>query len=117
MTSKGLTTRLVRLAHSRIRKAKSLFDPDQEQLEYVEDNILLDECDADVLVSPGKHQEAADIHIEEGIRNNLARRDTHTPPRCVKTSEVFSAWEVNNHNRDLRRPSRSLGAREVFGCS
>ncbi|TEB34927.1 hypothetical protein FA13DRAFT_1707130 [Coprinellus micaceus] len=48
------------------KKAKSLFDSVQEQLEYFENNILLDECHADVLVELARYQEAADIHIEEG---------------------------------------------------
>lgn len=43
-----------------------MFDSVQEQLEYFENNILLDECHADVLVELARYQEAADIHIEEG---------------------------------------------------
>ena len=64
--SRGFTRQSIRLTHSRIRKAKSLFHSVQEQLEYFKNNILLDECHADVLVELGRYQEAANIHIEEG---------------------------------------------------
>lgn len=47
-------------------KAKTLFDSVEEQLEYLEDNVLLDDCHAAVLAELGRFQEAADIHMEEG---------------------------------------------------
>ena len=47
-------------------KAKTLFDSVEEELEYLEDNTLLDGCLATVLADLGRYQEAADIHMAEG---------------------------------------------------
>ncbi|RXW16510.1 hypothetical protein EST38_g9345 [Candolleomyces aberdarensis] len=47
-------------------KAETLFESVDEQLQYLEDNILLDDCHAAVLAKHGKHQEAAEIHMKEG---------------------------------------------------
>lgn len=52
--------------HDSYSKAKTLFDSVEEQLEYLEDNVLLDDCHAAVLTELGRYQEAADIHMEEG---------------------------------------------------
>lgn len=49
-----------------IRKAKTAFKSVEEQLEYLEDNVVLDECHADVLIELKRYNEAADVHIKEG---------------------------------------------------
>ncbi|KAF6765913.1 hypothetical protein DFP72DRAFT_865039 [Ephemerocybe angulata] len=58
--------RLFYFMNKDFRKAKALFDSVEEQLDYLEDNILLDECHASVLVELGSYQLAAEVHAREG---------------------------------------------------
>ncbi|KAH6917671.1 hypothetical protein BKA70DRAFT_1139349 [Coprinopsis sp. MPI-PUGE-AT-0042] len=58
--------RLFYFKEKELKKAQKLFDSVEEQLEYLEDNVLLDECHAEVLIELGRYQDAADVHLAEG---------------------------------------------------
>jgi hypothetical protein len=77
-----------------------LLDSVQAQQEYLEDNILLDDCHAAVL---GRHQEAAEIHMAEGRimeaigaplddkkNEQSKRRENDCMPRVLGENTSFS---------------------------
>ncbi|KAF6765917.1 hypothetical protein DFP72DRAFT_996790 [Ephemerocybe angulata] len=88
-------------------KAKTLFDTVEEQLEYLEDNILLDDCHAAVLADLGRYQEAADIHIEEGrtmdaIRVLLEDKENRESIRRANDYILRGLWQNNSFSQKIK---------------
>ncbi|TFK22063.1 hypothetical protein FA15DRAFT_623047 [Coprinopsis marcescibilis] len=81
-----------------LKKAQMLFNSVEEQLEYLEDNVLLDECHAAVLVELGHYQQAAEIHLAEGRTSEAIQvllEDASNPDstRKANTCIVKGLWE------------------------
>jgi hypothetical protein len=89
------------------RKAKTLFESVEEQLEYLEDNILLDDCrHATVLAELGRHQEAAEVHIAEGrtmeaIEALLDDEDNEESKRQASNYVLQGLWERTSFSRRI----------------
>ncbi|KAJ2926880.1 hypothetical protein H1R20_g10209, partial [Candolleomyces eurysporus] len=88
------------------KKARSLFESDEEQLEYLRDNILLDDCHAAVLAKLGRHKEAAEIHMEEGrtmeaIDTLLDHKENKESKRQANDWIFQGLWENTSFSRKI----------------
>lgn len=87
-------------------KAKALFKSVDEQLEYLEDNILLDDCHATVLSELGRYQEAANIHMAEGrtmeaIDTLLDDNENEESKRRANDCILQGLWESTSFSRKV----------------
>lgn len=88
-------------------KAKTLFESVDEQLEYLEDNVLLDDCHAAVLAELGRFQEAADIHMEEGrtmdaIKVLLQDKGNSESTRRANTYILQGLWQTTSFSHKIK---------------
>ncbi|RXW11576.1 hypothetical protein EST38_g14279, partial [Candolleomyces aberdarensis] len=89
------------------RKAETLFESVEEQLQYLEDNILLDDCHAAVLAELGRHQEAAEIHMVEGrtmeaIDALLDDKENESESKRRANDWIFQGlWENTSFSRKI----------------
>lgn len=107
----------VQLTLDLISKAKTLFDSVEEQLEYLEDNILLDECHAAVLTDLGRFQEAAAIHIEEGRTMDAIKvllEDKTSSESIVKANDYILRGLWQNTSFSAKIKSTDIGAKELL---
>ncbi|KAG2023736.1 hypothetical protein CC2G_001355 [Coprinopsis cinerea AmutBmut pab1-1] len=90
--------RLFYFKQRELKKAQKLFESVEEQLEYLEDNVLLDECHAAVLVELGRYQEAADVHLAEGrtleaIETLLEDQENPESTKRANTCILQGLWQ------------------------
>ncbi|KAJ2926890.1 hypothetical protein H1R20_g10212, partial [Candolleomyces eurysporus] len=101
-------TAAVRLYKKTEMKAKTLFKSVEEQLQYLEDNILLDDCRAAVLAELGRHQEAAEIHMTEGrpmeaIDVLLDDKENESESKRRANDWIFQGlWENTSFSRKIK---------------
>jgi hypothetical protein len=84
-----------------------LFSSDEEQLEYLEDNILLDDCHAAVLAELGRRQEAAEIHLAEGrtmeaIATLLDDEENEESKRRANDCILQGLWESTSFSQKIK---------------
>ncbi|RXW11436.1 hypothetical protein EST38_g14419, partial [Candolleomyces aberdarensis] len=98
--------RLHYFKNKEFRKAETLFKSVEEQLEYLEDNILLDDCHAAVLAELGRHQEAAEVHMAEGrtmeaIDALLDDEENEESKRLANDCILQGLWENTSFTRKI----------------
>ncbi|KAH6917673.1 hypothetical protein BKA70DRAFT_1178689 [Coprinopsis sp. MPI-PUGE-AT-0042] len=103
-----------------LKKAQKLFDSVEEQLEYLEDNVLLDECHAEVLVELGRYQEAADVHLAEGrtleaIQTLLLDEASEESAKRANTCILQGLWQKVSFTLKIRKESE--GALKMLGLA
>ena len=89
------------------RKARSLFESVEEQLEYMKNNILLDGYYAAALAQLGRHQEAAEIHMAEGrtleaIKVLLDDEENNESKRRASDCILQGLWESTSFSRKIK---------------
>ena len=83
-----------------------MFESVEAQLEYLEDNVLLDDCHAAVLAELGRHQEAAEIHMAEGrtmeaIDALLDDKKNEQSKRRANECILRGLWENTSFSRRI----------------
>ncbi|RXW12996.1 hypothetical protein EST38_g12858 [Candolleomyces aberdarensis] len=99
--------RLFYFKNKEFGKARTLFESDEKELEYLEDNILLDDCHAVVLVELHRFQEAADVHLAEGrtmeaIRVLLQGKENKGSKRQANDCILRGLWETTSFAEKIK---------------
>ncbi|RXW14070.1 hypothetical protein EST38_g11783 [Candolleomyces aberdarensis] len=99
--------RLFYLKNKELKKAMTLFESIEELLQYLEDNILLDDCHAAVLADLGRYQEAADIHLSEGrtmeaIDVLLDDKENEESRRRANDCILQGLWETTSFSQRIK---------------
>ncbi|KAH6876648.1 hypothetical protein BKA70DRAFT_1576722 [Coprinopsis sp. MPI-PUGE-AT-0042] len=93
-----------------LKKAQQLFDSVEEELEYLEENVLFDECYAAVLIEVGRYRDAADVHLAEGrtleaVQTLLLDEGSEDSAKRANACILQGLWQKVSFNMEIRKES------------